>query len=37
MPDDHELADRREAEDLYALLERDIVPMFYDRGADGLP
>ena len=37
MPDDHELADRREAEDLYALLERDIVPMFYDRGPDGVP
>jgi starch phosphorylase len=26
-----------EAEALYELLERDIIPTFYDRGVDGLP
>lgn len=30
-------ADRRDAEDLYRVLERQVVPMYYDRGADGLP
>jgi starch phosphorylase len=29
--------DQVEAEALYDLLERDIVPSFYDRGADRLP
>jgi starch phosphorylase len=29
--------DQVEAEDLYGLLERDIVPTFYNRGPDGLP
>lgn len=29
--------DRIESETLYELLEREIVPMFYDRGRDGLP
>ncbi|MFM7135175.1 MAG: alpha-glucan family phosphorylase, partial [Planctomycetota bacterium] len=32
-----EARDRRDAESLYALLERNIVPEFYDRGRDGLP
>lgn len=29
--------DRVEAEALYDLLQRDVVPTYYDRGADGLP
>jgi starch phosphorylase len=29
--------DQVEAEALYGLLERDVVPTFYDRGPDGLP
>ena len=29
--------DQVEAEDLYELLEREVVPAFYDRGEDGLP
>jgi starch phosphorylase len=29
--------DRIESETLYELLEREIVPTFYDRGRDGLP
>jgi len=29
--------DAAEAEMLYTLLEREIVPEFYDRGADGIP
>ncbi len=29
--------DLRDAESLYALLEKKIVPEFYDRGRDGLP
>jgi starch phosphorylase len=30
-------ADAREAAQLYALLEDDVVPAFYERDADGLP
>jgi starch phosphorylase len=29
--------DTVESRSLYELLERDITPMFYDRGSDGLP
>jgi starch phosphorylase len=29
--------DQVEAEDLYNVLEKDIIPTFYDRGPDGLP
>jgi len=29
--------DQVEAESLYALLERDVVPTFYDRGVDRIP
>jgi len=29
--------DQVEAETLYALLERDVVPTFYDRGVDRIP
>lgn len=30
-------ADKRDANQLYDLLERKVVPMYYDRDADGLP
>lgn len=29
--------DHMESASIYELLEKEIVPMFYDRGADGLP
>lgn len=35
--DNSDYQDQVEAEALYGLLERDIVPTFYDRGPDGLP
>jgi starch phosphorylase len=35
--EDHDLQDSVEANALYQLLERDIAPMFYMRGPDGLP
>jgi starch phosphorylase len=35
--DDPNYQDQVEAEALYELLERDVVPTFYNRGADGLP
>ncbi|HTQ55472.1 MAG TPA: alpha-glucan family phosphorylase [Bryobacteraceae bacterium] len=35
--DDPNQQDQVEAEALYDLLERDVVPMFYDLGADRLP
>lgn len=34
---DAELQDYIESQALYNLLERDIVPLFYDRGRDNLP
>ncbi|HEX8919220.1 MAG TPA: alpha-glucan family phosphorylase, partial [Chloroflexota bacterium] len=34
---DPEYQDQVEAEALYSLLERDVVPTFYDRGADRIP
>jgi starch phosphorylase len=34
---DEELQDRIESEALYDLLEHEIVPLFYQRGRDGLP
>ncbi len=34
---DADYRDEFESEMLYDLLERDIVPAFYDRGVDGLP
>jgi len=37
MYDDPDYQDQVEAEALYDLLEQDVVPTFYDRGADGLP
>ena len=35
--DDRNYQDQMEAEALYELLERDVVPTFYDRGADRVP
>ncbi|MFL7808992.1 MAG: alpha-glucan family phosphorylase [Anaerolineae bacterium] len=35
--DDPEYQDQVESEALYNLLERDVVPTFYDQGPDGLP
>jgi starch phosphorylase len=34
---DPEVRDRFEAHAFYDLIERDVAPLFYDRGADGLP
>ncbi len=34
---DHEAVDAGDAEALYALIERQIVPAFYDRDAQGIP
>ncbi len=35
--DDFEYQDRIEAQALFSLLEQDVVPLFYERGPDGLP
>jgi starch phosphorylase len=35
--DNNDYQDQVESETLYDLLERDMVPMFYERGRDGLP
>ena len=35
--EDHDYQDRVETDALYDLLEREVVPLFYDRGTDGLP
>jgi len=35
--DDHEFQDELESRILYDILEKDIVPLFYDRGPDGMP
>lgn len=34
---DHEAQDRIESQDLYNLLEEEVVPLFYHRGHDGIP
>ena len=34
---DPDVQDREDADRLYALLEEDVVPRFFDRDADGLP
>jgi starch phosphorylase len=34
---DEKQTDRRDAESLYATLEQEVVPMYYDRDVDGLP
>ncbi len=36
-PDQEILQDKIESEALYNLLEKDIVPLFYERSRDGLP
>lgn len=35
--EDRETLDRRDADALFHLLEHEVVPLFYDRTADGLP
>src|SRR5208283_1970225 len=35
--EDHALQDEVESKALYDLLEREIIPLFYTRGMDGLP
>ncbi len=35
--EDQHLQDEVESRDIYNLLEREIVPLFYDRGLDNLP
>lgn len=35
--DDFNLQDHIESNAIYNLLEREVVPLFYDHGADGLP
>jgi glycogen phosphorylase len=35
--DDDPTSDAAEAAQLYDLLEREVIPEFYDRGADGIP
>jgi starch phosphorylase len=34
---DSDYQDARDAESLYALLEQEVIPLFYDRGKDGIP
>ena len=34
---DHDYQDQVESEAIYNILEREIIPLFYDRGAGGLP
>jgi len=31
-----EIGDRRDAEDLFRVLEQEVIPLFYDRDSDGL-
>ncbi|MDI7277214.1 MAG: alpha-glucan family phosphorylase, partial [Anaerolineae bacterium] len=35
--DDPEREEEREAQSLYDILEREVIPLFYERGRDGLP
>jgi starch phosphorylase len=35
--DDHRAQDHRDVAELHRLLDEEVVPMFYDRDADGLP
>jgi starch phosphorylase len=34
---DSAAADARDAAQLYDLLEHEVIPLFYDRGEDGIP
>ncbi len=36
-PQEPQLQDQADASSLYAILENEITPLFYDRGADGIP
>lgn len=36
-PEEWDMQDQIESETLYNVLENDVVPMFYERGRDGLP
>ncbi len=35
--EDKDYQDKVESSSLYDLLEQEVIPLFYDRGADGLP
>ena len=35
--EDHQMQDEVESHAIYDLLEKEVVPLFYDRGRDGLP
>ncbi len=35
--EDEERADAEDADALYAILEREVVPLYYDRDAEGVP
>ena len=35
--EDHVLQDSLEGRALYDILEKDVIPLFYERGAEGLP
>ncbi len=35
--EDHEYQDQVECQALFQVLEREVIPLFYDRGVDGLP
>ena len=35
--DDHKLQDEIESKAIYDMIEQDIVPLFYNRGPDGIP
>jgi starch phosphorylase len=32
-----EITDRRDCEALFQVLEKEVVPLFYERDSDGLP
>ncbi|HZZ72066.1 MAG TPA: alpha-glucan family phosphorylase [Pirellulales bacterium] len=32
-----EITDRRDGDDLYRVLEKEVIPLYYDRDIDGLP
>lgn len=36
-PDAPEIQDQADAVSLYTILENEIIPLFYDRGIDGIP
>ncbi len=35
--EDHSVQDAVESKNLYDVIEKDIIPLFYNRGSDGLP